>query len=472
MEVEMVQSAKKKPQHALTEAEFVNALVRVGYAKFRRLLGVDDRLLWLLKHHVLEHEAVRIVDDPLPAVRGGSAAVAFATVNRGLCGAFVWARRALSIPKRPGQMMAKRKVKAVFAEHKEPLRQTFARYGEKVGGRPVISLGAFLGFLRACGLVDETAAGALTVRECRYIFLASNNDEDTAGEPESGGRAEDAIALPWEGFVHCIARMAREKDRLARALEAARIKMDKANIELADQASDAAPEGVFDAYIKDEFIKKSAGLDFWQLKKLAIGMKRVTKKNAAAKDPNSAANTRPQFVSHFKEEALTAVQLKHGLDVANILAEESATRTGIFSVLANVAVDMDQITRICAYLHDCGAGPEDVQFVAAALQAKGKLKAREKQLLAQYNIPTSPTEESAKLDVLLQPPAPPAGAKAAPAPAPEMTELQRVFYAVWLFYSTGGVFNRASPFGFLDGPGLQVRRTPCRPISWANFHLS
>ena len=78
MEVEMVQSAKKKPQHALTEEEFVNALVRVGYAKFRRLLGVDDRLLWLLKHHVLEHEAVRIVDDPLPAVRGGSAAVAFA----------------------------------------------------------------------------------------------------------------------------------------------------------------------------------------------------------------------------------------------------------------------------------------------------------------------------------------------------------------------------------------------------------
>jgi hypothetical protein len=406
-EVEMSQSKKKKPQHWLTESEFVNAIVRVAYAKFKRLLGVDDKLLWLMKHHILEHEAVKIVDDPIAG------------------------------------MLAKRKVKDVFAEHKDALKTTFNRYGEKIAGRPVISLGAFLGFLKACGLVDDK----LTVRECRYIFLANNNDEDTAGEPEGGGKAEDAITLPWEGFMHCIARMAREKDRLARVQEAAFSEMSKnadkaaSLMELNDQTSDEVPQKVFDAYIRDDFIPKTTGLDFWQLKKLAIGMKRVTKKNAAKKE-KEADNTRPQFTGDFKEEALIEVQRKHGLDVANILAEESDVRTVIYSALANVNIDMDKITKISAYLHDCGVGPEDVQFVVSALHSKGKLKTRAKELLSQYNIPTSPSEESTMLDET-------------------MTGLLNIFHTVWLFYSTGGVFNRASPLGFLDGPGLQELTRDC-----------
>ena len=45
------------------QAEFVGAIVRSSAAKFRRLLGLHDKFLWVMKHHILDHEKVRIADD-------------------------------------------------------------------------------------------------------------------------------------------------------------------------------------------------------------------------------------------------------------------------------------------------------------------------------------------------------------------------------------------------------------------------
>ena len=191
---------------------------------------MNDKLLWLLKNHLMEHDDVKIVDDPTVVT------------------------------------MAKRKVKDVFQSYKQELKGTFNRYGLNVGGRTLLSLAQFIGMLKTCGLVD---AEGLTLREARFIFMSVANDEDQGIEPETGGRADDSILLPWEGFMNCIARMAREKDRIETRLKLmSRKPHDPIPEKDDDDDGEPMPQKVFEWYIKDEFIPKTQGLDFWQLKKV------------------------------------------------------------------------------------------------------------------------------------------------------------------------------------------------------------
>ena len=96
---------------------------------------------------------------------------------------------------------------------------------------------------------------------------------------------------------------------------------------------------IIECYLLEEFTPKTLGLDFWQLKRAALQLKRSTKKatlkKAAAAGKKGGAEGGDAAAAGG---SVLLAALRSG-DCASILAVESNLRTAMFSVLAKYTLD-------------------------------------------------------------------------------------------------------------------------------------
>lgn len=155
-----------KKAKTLTEPEFIHALIRLAYIKFSKLIGVHDKFIWMLKRFICAHEKCLEVDDEMP-------------LN-----------------------MDSGKVKGLITDKKRMgnLKKTFARYGEKRDGQAVMTLSQFMGMLKSANILPNDEI--LTERECRFCFLATNDDETATVEPMGGMTANSAVIVSCASSGH------------------------------------------------------------------------------------------------------------------------------------------------------------------------------------------------------------------------------------------------------------------------------
>eukprot|EP01043_Picozoa_sp_COSAG02_P005903 COSAG02_NODE_163_length_32424_cov_21.759010_21_plen_1365_part_00 len=386
-----------KQAETLTEAEFIQALIRLAYIKFGKLIGVHDKFLWLLKRHILTHEKVIEVDDKMALDIDGP------------------------------------KVKSCNADQKRKggLKKTFARYGEKRDGQQVMTLSQFMGMLKGANMLPDDV---LTERECRYCFLAVNDDETAAAEPMGGMTGDSAIIISYTGFCECLGRLARAKFILP--------KYDPEDTSKPGKLPPLAP-----AYreLVDDLLQRTHGLDFLALKRVGLTMKRKTAQQIREKE----AAERGEELTVKLLPGLQAAKEQLGQDVADMLEAESKARLAMFSVLANYGCDDPTRLMLVQYLADAGVDAERLEMVRECLEEVkdgGKLRERAKKVLVANNIKTAPDEE---LKIVVE---------KIEAGVPKMQP-------VYIYYGAGSTFSRVDKLGQVDAEGLLLMLTELQVLS-------
>jgi ankyrin repeat protein len=387
-----------KQAETITPAEFIHALIRLAYIKFGNLIGVHDKFIWLMKRHILTHEKIIEVDDKL----------------------------ALD--------MDTPKMKTLNADKKRKgsLKKTFARYGEKRDGQQVMTLSQFMGMLKSANILPQDEF--LTERECRYCFLAVNDDETSTLEPMGGMTADSAIIVSYAGFCECLARLARAKFIIP--------KYDPEDTSKPGKLKPLAP--AYKEFV-DDLIQRTHGLDFLALKRVGLTMKRKTAQQIKEKE----AAERGEEVIKGIAPGLLAVKEKLGQDVADMLETESKARLAMFSVLANYGCDEPTRNMLLRYLADAGVDPERLLMVEECLkeiEGGGKLREKAKRVLVANNIATAPEEE---LEIIVK----------------ELEAGVPLMQPVFVYYGASDIYCRSDKLGALDAEGLQLMLTELAVLS-------
>lgn len=370
----------------LTEPEFIEALIRLAYIKFGNFIGIHDKFIWLLKRHVLSHEKINEVDDKM----------------------------ALD--------MEAPKIQKCLADKKRQgsLKKTFARYSEKRDGQQVMTLSQFMGMLKSAKVVPDDV---LTDRECRYCFLAVNDDETATLEPMGGMTADSAIIVSYKGFCEALGRLARAKFILP--------EYDPEDTSKPGKLPPLAP--AYKEFV-DDLIERTHGLDFLALKRIGLTMKRQTGKKVRAKEAAERGEELPAELAPGLQEA----KEKLGQDVADMLEAESKARLAMFSALANRGCDEPTRLMLMQFLAGAGVDAERLATVDECLKevaGGGKLREKAKRVLVANQITTAPQEE---LEIIV---------KKLEAGVPKMQ-------AVFVYYGAGSTFSRSDKLGQVDGDGL------------------
>lgn len=166
-------------------------------------------------------------------------------------------------------------------------------------------------------------------RDARFLFLAAQPVREDDDEPPPGAAADASIRISFSGFTECAARLAREG-----ASE--------------DDLLEKAFPDVLQDYLLKVFLPATVGLGFWELKKTAVIFKRKTKTQADAK------------------AGLAPPTAKLGLDVEQLLSEQSAVRTSMFSALANYKLDPPSQQLVVSYLKTMGLHPQVSRLPSSA----------------------------------------------------------------------------------------------------------
>ena len=388
-----------KQAQTLTEAEFIHALIRLAYVKFGKLIGVHDKFIWLLKRHLLTHEKVIEVDDKM-ALDMGDGKIRAYNVDQKIMGG---------------------------------LKKSFARYGEKRDGQQVMTLSQFMGMLKSASMLPDPV---LTERECRYCFLAVDDDETALVEPMGGMTADSAITVSYTGFCECLGRLARAKYVLP--------KYDPEDTSKPGKLPPLAP--AYKEFV-DDVIQRTHGLDFLALKRVGLTMKRKTKQQVAKKQSKAAENG--EDVVAAIAPGLQVAKERLGQDVADMLEAESKARLAMFSVLANYGCDEPTRGMLLQHLADAGVDAERLEMVEECLKEVadgGKLREKAKRVLVANNIKTAPEEE---LEIIV---------KKLDAGVPKMQP-------VFIYYGAGSVFSMNDKLGQVDGEGLLLMLTELQVLS-------
>ena len=387
-----------KKAKTLTEPEFIHALIRLAYIKFSKLIGVHDKFIWMLKRFICAHEKCLEVDDEMP-LNMDSGKV------KGL----------ISDKKRQGQ-----------------LKKTFARYGEKRDGQAIMTLSQFMGMLKSANIIPNDEV--LSERECRFCFLATNDDETATVEPMGGMTANSAIIVSYGGFCEVLGRLARAKHIIPM--------YDPEDTSKPGKLKPLAP--AFEMFC-DKFMANTQSLDFLALKRVGLTMKRKTAQQIRDRE----AEERGEDLSQKVAPILIAVKEQLGQDAADMLEAESKVRTVMFSVLANYGCDVPNREMLMNHLAGTGLDQEKLDVVEECLkevEEGGKLKEKAKRVLVHNYIKTSPEEELAIIVQNLE------------AAVPKMEP-------VFVYYGSNSIFDRTSPMGQVDAEGVLLMLTDLAVLS-------
>ena len=194
-----------------------------------------------------------------------------------------------------------------------------------------MSLSSWLGMLRTTKLIGKdprqdsdrptTRLKLLTLREARFQFLSvvSPDSALTQVQPAVGVRPSDTIRVGYDGFVQCVARLARE--------------LTREDLIVTSFAS------VFQTYLVGFFIPNAAGMKFFELKKTVLTFKRKTRKKASG-----GKNVTKQL----------------GNDVEAMLKHQSQVRTTVFSAIANYTLDDKTVAVLVTHLQEMQVEAETV----------------------------------------------------------------------------------------------------------------
>jgi hypothetical protein len=457
----------KNSANALSMSEFVNALVRVASAKFTKILGVPDKFLWLVVQNIRHHELVRIVDDQIIA------------------------------------SMESAKVKGVFNDKKTKaaLKKAFGRFGESRNAQNVLTLRGFVDMLRSCSLCDD-ALSERESKFC-FLSVNDENvstADNIGGTPADkalvltyGGfteclarmafskfsypyLAEDHYAAPvklpkftpllkrfLEDYLNKVTgldfwqmkrigfnmkkfakrRAASRADDMQRAWKAIDQDdsgaLDEAELQMLLQQMKMPAEDEDVQRAMEEIDADGSGVvEFEEFSAWFQQQSEEAQLAVAAAAAPPQGEPAPEPMSHAQKTLLVvAEQLGH--DVATLLAETSAVRTAVFSVLSGRVIDSASKTVILRYLRESGASADIIEAVEDSIKRLekpgGKLKVKAKKALQHYNITTSPEEEMALIVEALD---------------EKKAELETVF----VYYGTSLVYDHSQPLGGISGEGL------------------
>ena len=319
----------KSLPNTLTAEELITVLVRVPTMRFGNIIDVDESFLWFVKAHLLEHPAARIVDDYMMSD------------------------------------IREEEVQNLIAKHRSELRAVHDQYGERVGGNVSMSLNSWLGMLKTTRLLgkddrvgdDEpkTKMKVLTRREARFQFLSvmSSDSTITVDQPRVGVKPSNRLRVGFDGFVQCIARLARE---------------------LTHEDLIVVPfVTAFQTYLLEYFLPKAAGLKFFDLKRTALKFKRKTRKAAT-------------------KSGVPIAKLL-GVDVENMLREQSLVRTTVFSAIANYPLEDTSQRVLIEHLQKMGVDQDVISRIENCMMAGEHLQNSDKDLLKLYTVDLSPEQE-------------------------------------------------------------------------------
>jgi hypothetical protein len=297
--------------------------------RFGNIIDVDESFLWFVKAHLLEHPAARIVDDYMMSD------------------------------------IREEEVQNLIAKHRSELRAVHDQYGERVGGNVSMSLNSWLGMLKTTRLLgkddrvgdDEpkTKMKVLTRREARFQFLSvmSSDSTITVDQPRVGVKPSNRLRVGFDGFVQCIARLARE---------------------LTHEDLIVVPfVTAFQTYLLEYFLPKAAGLKFFDLKRTALKFKRKTRKAAT-------------------KSGVPITKLL-GVDVENMLREQSLVRTTVFSAIANYPLEDTSQRVLIEHLQKMGVDQDVMSRIENCMVAGEHLQNSDKDLLKLYTVDLSPEQE-------------------------------------------------------------------------------
>jgi hypothetical protein len=359
--------------NTLTADELIAVLMRVPTMRFGNIIDVHEAFLWFIKAHLLEHPATRIVDDYMMSD------------------------------------IREQEVQSLIAKQRTELRQVHDQYGERVGGNVLMSLNSWLGMLTTTKLLGKddrtgedkpkTKMKVLTRREARFQFLSVQSPDSavTVDQPPVGVKPSNMLHIGFDGFVQCVARLAREltyEDLIVVPFVTA-----------------------FQSYLLEYFLPKAAGMKFFELKKTALMFKRKTKKAATA-----------------KSGAIPVTKLL-GADIESLLQEQSLVRTTVFSAIANYPLEDTSQTVLIEHLKKMGVAPDVVSRVESAMIDGEHLQSDDKEMLKLYTVDLSPEQEmQAILSTLDKHTAP-------------LTD-------IFVYYGTDFTLDMKRPLGFLDANGF------------------